>query len=151
MYVLNVMFWKSIDGGQNFKPIRTPHGDNHALWINPDDPANLIEGNDGGANITFNGGRTWSVQSNQPTSEIYRVTVDDQHPYWLYGGQQDNSAVAIPSRSPGGIDVARTGTPRLAVRRPLWRSTRATRTSPTAGATAARSAATTGGSSIRRR
>ncbi len=104
VYVLNVMFWKSIDGGENFRPIRTPHGDNHALWINPDDPDNLIEGNDGGANISFNGGRSWSVQSNQPTSEIYRVTVDDQFPYWLYGGQQDNSAVAIPSRSPGGID-----------------------------------------------
>ncbi|MDX2436726.1 MAG: glycosyl hydrolase, partial [Acidobacteriota bacterium] len=103
VYVLNVMFWKSIDGGKNFSPIRTPHGDNHALWINPDDPTNLIEGNDGGANITFNGGRTWSEQSNQPTSEIYRVTVDNQYPYWLYGGQQDNSAVAIPSRSPGGI------------------------------------------------
>lgn len=104
MYVLNVMFWKSVDGGSSFRPIRTPHGDNHALWINPDDPRNMIEGNDGGANVSFNGGRTWSTQANQPTAELYRVTVDDQHPYWLYGGQQDNSAVAIPSRSPGGID-----------------------------------------------
>ena len=103
VYVLNVMFWRSIDGGTSFRPIRVPHGDNHALWINPDDPQNLIEGNDGGANISFNGGRSWSTQENQPTSEIYRVTVDDQYPYWLYGGQQDNSAVAIPSRSPGGI------------------------------------------------
>ncbi len=103
VYLLNVMFWKSVDGGESFRPIRTPHGDNHALWINPGDPANMIEANDGGANITFNGGRTWSTQENQPTSEIYRVTVDDQHPYWLYGGQQDNSAIAIPSRSPGGI------------------------------------------------
>ncbi len=103
VYVNNVMFWKSVDGGKSFRPIRTPHGDNHAMWINPDDPANLIQANDGGANISFNGGRTWSVQSNQPTSEIYRVTVDDQWPYWLYGGQQDNSAVATPSRAPGGI------------------------------------------------
>jgi photosystem II stability/assembly factor-like uncharacterized protein len=103
VYVLNVMFWRSIDGGSSFRPIRVPHGDNHALWINPDDPQNLIEGNDGGANISFNGGRTWSTQQNQPTAEIYRVTVDDQHPYWLYGGQQDNSAIATPSRSPGGI------------------------------------------------
>jgi len=103
VYVLNVMFWRSVDGGTTFRPIRTPHGDNHALWINPDDPSNLIEGNDGGANISFNGGRTWSTQENQPTSEIYRVTVDDQQPYWLYGGQQDNSAVAIPSRARGGI------------------------------------------------
>jgi photosystem II stability/assembly factor-like uncharacterized protein len=103
VYILNVMFWRSVDGGTSFRPIRTPHGDNHALWINPDDPSNLIEGNDGGANISFNGGRTWSTQENQPTSEIYRVTVDDQQPYWLYGGQQDNSAVAIPSRARGGI------------------------------------------------
>ncbi len=103
VYVLNVMFWRSVDGGANFRPVRTPHGDNHALWINPDDPANLIEGNDGGANVSFNGGRTWSTQENQPTSEIYRLTVDDQYPFWLYGGQQDNSAIAIPSRSPGGI------------------------------------------------
>ncbi len=105
VYCLNVAMWKSDDGGASFRPIRTPHGDNHALWINPDNPKNLIEGNDGGANISFDGGRSWSVQSNQPTSEIYRLTVDDQEPYWLYGGQQDNSAVAIPSRSPdGGID-----------------------------------------------
>ena len=103
VYVLNVMFWRSVDGGTSFRPIRVPHGDNHALWINPDDPANFIQANDGGANISFNGGRSWSTQQNQPTSEIYRLTVDDRYPYWLYGGQQDNSAVAIPSRSPGGI------------------------------------------------
>ncbi len=103
VYALNVMFWRSIDGGASFKPVPTPHGDNHALWINPGDAANMIEGNDGGANISFDGGRSWSSQTNQPTAELYRVTVDDQQPYWLYGGQQDNSAVAIPSRSPGGI------------------------------------------------
>ncbi len=102
VYVLNVMFWRSDDGGKSFRPVRTPHGDNHDLWINPNDPKNMIEGNDGGANVTFNGGRTWSTQANQPTAEMYRVTVDDQHPYWLYGGQQDNSAVAIPSRTPDG-------------------------------------------------
>jgi photosystem II stability/assembly factor-like uncharacterized protein len=102
VYVLNVLFWRSDDGGKTFRPIRTPHGDNHDLWINPDDPRNMIEGNDGGANVTFNGGRTWSTQANQPTSEMYRVTVDDQHPFWLYGGQQDNSAVAIPSRTADG-------------------------------------------------
>jgi len=102
VYVLNVLMWRSDDGGKSFLPIRTPHSDNHALWINPDDPRNMIEGNDGGANISFNGGMTWSEQSNQPTAEFYRVTVDDQDPYWLYGGQQDNSAVAIPSRSSDG-------------------------------------------------
>ncbi len=105
VYSLNVAMWKSDDGGANFRPVRTPHGDNHALWINPEDPSNLIEGNDGGANISFDGGRSWSLQSNQPTSEFYRLTVDDQWPYWLYGGQQDNTAMAIPSRtSDGAID-----------------------------------------------
>jgi photosystem II stability/assembly factor-like uncharacterized protein len=105
VYALNAAMWKSDDGGATFRPMRTPHGDNHALWINPADPENLIEGNDGGANISFDGGASWSVQSNQPTAELYRVTVDDQWPYWLYSGQQDNSAVAIPSRSStGGID-----------------------------------------------
>lgn len=104
VYMLGVAFWKSVDGGKSFRPIRTPHGDNHAMWINPNDPENMIEGNDGGANVSFNGGRTWSTQANQPTSEIYRLTVDDQYPYWLYGGQQDNSAIAIPSRTSfGGI------------------------------------------------
>ncbi len=103
VYVLNVMFWRSNDGGASFRPIRTPHGDNHALWINPLYPEIMIEGNDGGANISFNGGRSWSTQENQPTAELYRVTIDNREPYWLYGGQQDNTAVAIPSRSPGGI------------------------------------------------
>jgi photosystem II stability/assembly factor-like uncharacterized protein len=99
VYVLNVAFWRSDDGGRSFIPIRTPHGDNHDLWISPDDPQVMIEANDGGANVTYNGGRTWSTQANQPTAEMYRVTVDDQFPYWLYGGQQDNSTVAIPSRT----------------------------------------------------
>ncbi len=104
VYVLNVMFWRSDDGGVSFRPIRTPHGDNHALWINPEDANNMIQGNDGGANVSSDGGRSWSTQSNQPTAEMYRVTVDDRQPYWLYGGQQDNSAVAIPSRTAeGGI------------------------------------------------
>jgi len=102
LYVMNALFWRSVDGGTTFRPIRTPHGDNHALWINPDDPKNMIEGNDGGATVTYNGGRTWSTLDNQPTAELYRVTVDDQQPYWLYSGQQDNTAVAIPSRAPGG-------------------------------------------------
>jgi photosystem II stability/assembly factor-like uncharacterized protein len=102
VYALNVVMWKSVDGGTSFRPLRTPHGDNHALWINPENAANVIQGNDGGANISFDGGRSWSTQTNQPTSEIYRLTVDDQQPYWLYGGQQDNTAVAIPSRSPSG-------------------------------------------------
>jgi photosystem II stability/assembly factor-like uncharacterized protein len=105
VYVMNVQMWRSDDGGKNFIPIRTPHGDNHDLWISPDNPKVMIQANDGGANVTYDGGRTWSTQANQPTAEIYRVTVDHQYPYWLYGGQQDNSPVAIPSRTGGqGIE-----------------------------------------------
>ena len=82
-----------------------PHGDNHQLWINPRNARNMINCNDGGANITFDGGKSWSTQNNQPTAQFYRVAVDDQFPYVLYGGQQDNTTVAIPSRSlTGGID-----------------------------------------------
>jgi Sortilin, neurotensin receptor 3, len=102
VFALNTLVWRSDDGGKTFNPVRTPHGDNHDLWIDPDDPAVMIESNDGGAVVTGNGGRSWSGQDNQPTAEMYRVTVDDQYPYWLYGGQQDNSAVAIPSRTMGG-------------------------------------------------
>jgi photosystem II stability/assembly factor-like uncharacterized protein len=101
VYVLNVLFWRSDDGGKSFTPVRTPHGDNHDLWIHPEQPEVMIEANDGGAAVSVNGGRTWTTQSNQPTAEMYRATVDDQFPYWIYGGQQDNTAVAIPSRAPG--------------------------------------------------
>jgi len=105
VYILNTSMFRSEDGGKTFTPIRTPHGDNHDLWISPDDPQVMIESNDGGANVTYNGGRNWSTQANQPTAELYRLAVDDQFPYWLYSGQQDNSAVAIPSRSmDGNID-----------------------------------------------
>jgi photosystem II stability/assembly factor-like uncharacterized protein len=103
VYVLNVQMWRSDDGGKSFRPIpiRTPHGDNHDLWISPDDPRTMIQSNDGGANVTYDGGRSWSTQANQPTAEMYRVSVDDRFPYWLYGGQQDNSAAALPSRTAG--------------------------------------------------
>ena len=99
LYLCNVGFYKSIDTGLNFERIRTPHGDNHALWINPDNPHIMIQANDGGANVSLNGGKTWSTQLNQPTSEFYRVTVDNQFPYRVYGAQQDNSTISIPSRS----------------------------------------------------
>jgi photosystem II stability/assembly factor-like uncharacterized protein len=99
VYVLNTGIWKSIDGGKSFSYIRAPHGDHHDLWINPDNPRNLINGNDGGANVSFNGGKTWSTQGNQPTAEMYRVTVDNQFPYRVYGCQQDNSCVSLPSRT----------------------------------------------------
>ena len=102
VYVLNVGFWRSNDGGKTFDMIRVPHGDNHALWINPDRPEVMINGNDGGANVSYNTGRSWSTQTNQPTAEFYRVTTDDRFPYRVYGCQQDNSCISIPSRTGGG-------------------------------------------------
>jgi len=95
---------KSLDGGKTWKEMRVPHGDNHDIWINPNNPDLLIQANDGGANVSHNGGKTWSTQFNQPTAEIYQVEVDDQYPYWLYGGQQDNSTtIAVPSFPPYAI------------------------------------------------
>jgi photosystem II stability/assembly factor-like uncharacterized protein len=99
VYIMNVGFWRSHNAGKDFDFIRVPHGDNHDMWINPDDNQILIEANDGGANVSYNGGKSWSTQTNQPTAEFYRVTVDEQFPYRLYGGQQDNSTVSIPSRT----------------------------------------------------
>lgn len=105
VYVLNAPVMKSIDGGKTFSNIPVPHGDNHHLWINPKDNSNLINSNDGGANISFNGGKSWSTQQNQPTSQFYRVITDNLVPYRVYGGQQDNSAIGILSRTnDGGID-----------------------------------------------
>ena len=105
VYVLNAPVMKSIDGGRSFTNIPVPHGDNHHLWINPHDNTNLINSNDGGANISFNGGKSWSTQQNQATSQFYRVITDNLVPYNVYGGQQDNSAIAIASRTnDGGID-----------------------------------------------
>ncbi len=102
VYVLNAPVMKSIDGGKSFSNIPVPHGDNHHLWINPFDNKNLINSNDGGANISFNGGKSWSTQKNQPTSQFYRVITDNLVPYNVYGGQQDNSAIAIASRTTDG-------------------------------------------------
>lgn len=105
VYVLNAPVTKSIDGGKNFKPLSTPHGDNHDLWINPNDNSKMINSNDGGANVTNNGGKSWSSQQYQPTSQFYRVITDNLVPYNVYGGQQDNSAIAIASRTNDqGID-----------------------------------------------
>ena len=99
VYVLNAPFFKSTDGGRTFATVATPHGDNHGLWINPQNPEIMANANDGGANVTINGGRTWSTQNNQPTAQFYRVTLDERFPYWIYGGQQDNSSVAVASRN----------------------------------------------------
>jgi hypothetical protein len=105
VYVLNVRAWKSIDGGRTFTELTTPHGDNHDLWIDPRDPQRMIEGNDGGACVSFNGGATWSTIYNQPTAQFYHVTTDTQFPYRVYGTQQDNSAISVPSRSYKGAIV----------------------------------------------
>jgi len=99
VYVLNVRFHHSKDGGKSFSEIDTPHGDNHDLWIDPHDAARMIQSNDGGANISYDGGQTWSLQNNQPTAQFYRVSTDNAFPYRLLGGQQDNTAVRIRSRS----------------------------------------------------
>jgi photosystem II stability/assembly factor-like uncharacterized protein len=101
VYLPNVRMHKSTDGGKTFSNMSVPHGDNHDLWIDPDDSNRMILGNDGGATITYNGGRSWSTQHNQPTAQFYRVTTDNQFPYWVYGSQQDNSNVCIPSGVPG--------------------------------------------------
>lgn len=105
VYVLNAPVMKSIDGGKTFSKLSTPHGDNHHLWIHPFNNNKMINSNDGGANISNNGGRSWSTQQNQGTAQFYRVTTDNLFPYNVYGGQQDNSAIAVASRTnDGGID-----------------------------------------------
>ncbi|MEZ4849897.1 MAG: glycosyl hydrolase [Bacteroidia bacterium] len=98
VYGLNVGLIRSIDGGKNFSfRLPAPHSDHHALWINPLHPEMMINGNDGGASISLNNGKTWSPQSNQPTAELYRATVDNQFPYRLYAGQQDNTTISVSS------------------------------------------------------
>lgn len=106
IYSLAGPYHKSVDGGKTWKRISSPHGDNHDIWINPNDPNIFIQSNDGGANVTLNGGKTWSTQFNQPTAEIYQIAVDDQHPYWVYGGMQDNySTISVPVMAPYGIQA----------------------------------------------
>ncbi|WP_423927150.1 WD40/YVTN/BNR-like repeat-containing protein [Candidatus Palauibacter sp.] len=95
VYVMNSPFLRSIDGGRTWETIRTPHVDHHDLWINPFDNQVMLTANDGGGTISFNAGETWSTQENQPTAQIYRLAVDNQFPYRLYGGQQDNTSVAM--------------------------------------------------------
>jgi photosystem II stability/assembly factor-like uncharacterized protein len=99
VYVVNVAFLHSKDGGKTFSPIRSAHGDNHDLWIAPDEPQRMIECNDGGAIISENGGQSWTGEDNQPTAQIYRVTTDNAYPYRLLGAQQDNSSLRIAHRS----------------------------------------------------
>ncbi len=102
VWILNYLVWKSIDGGRTFTQVTTPHGDNHDLWIDPKNPKRMIEGNDGGACISFNGGDSWSSIYNQPTAQFYHVRADTRFPYRVYGTQQDNSAISVPSRTSKG-------------------------------------------------
>jgi photosystem II stability/assembly factor-like uncharacterized protein len=102
LWALNVNLWKSTDGGTTFVEVDAPHGDNHAMWIDPQDPQRMVNGNDGGATVTFNGGRSWSTILNQPTAQMYHVAVDNQTPYRVYAAQQDNTTISVPSRSDRG-------------------------------------------------
>jgi photosystem II stability/assembly factor-like uncharacterized protein len=101
VYVLNVRYHKSTDGGKSFDTYNAPHGDHHDLWIAPEDSKRMIIGDDGGAQISYDAGETWSTYRNQPTSQFYRVTTDNSFPYRIYAAQQDNSTVRIPHRTTG--------------------------------------------------
>jgi photosystem II stability/assembly factor-like uncharacterized protein len=107
VYAVNTSFFRSTDGGKTFSRIRNQHGDNHDLWIAPEDPNRFIESSDGGAQITFDGGKSWSTEDNQPTGQFYRVAVDNDFPFHIYGAQQDNSTVAILSRANGNAITER--------------------------------------------
>ena len=102
VYVLNVGFWKSKDGGVNFDRIGTPHGDHHDLWIATNDPQRMVVANDGGGQVSYNGGEGWSSYYTSASAQIYQVVTDNQFPYMIYGAQQDNSTFAIRSRTSGG-------------------------------------------------
>ena len=106
VYVMSASALRSSDGGKNWDTLSGTHGDFHDLWINPDDPNNFIISNDGGSAITFNGGKSWSTQYNMPTAQFYRINVDNQFPYRIYGGQQDNTSVSIASRELGGGGIS---------------------------------------------
>lgn len=98
VYVNNLRLWKSIDGGHNYEMIQTPHGDNHDIWIDPKNNRRMVQANDGGACVSVNGGNSWSSIFNQPTAQFYHVNTDNRDPYFVYGTQQDNSSLAVPSR-----------------------------------------------------
>ena len=102
VYVLNVNFLRSRDGGKTFQSINTPHSDHHDLWIDPKEPNRMVIGDDGGGQVSFDAGDNWSTYENQPTSQIYRVSTDNHFPYRILGAQQDNSTIRIMSRTYGG-------------------------------------------------
>jgi photosystem II stability/assembly factor-like uncharacterized protein len=102
IWILSAAVWRSIDSGRTFTQVTTPHADNHDLWIDAKNPLRMIEGNDGGACVSFNGGASWSTIYNQMTSQFYHVRIDNDYPYRAYGTQQDNSAISVPLRSHRG-------------------------------------------------
>jgi photosystem II stability/assembly factor-like uncharacterized protein len=106
VYVLSASALRSADGGKTWESLSGTHGDYHDLWINPDNPNNFIISNDGGSAITFNGGKSFSTQMNMPTAQFYRINVDNQFPYRIYGGQQDNTSVSIASRELGSGGIS---------------------------------------------
>jgi photosystem II stability/assembly factor-like uncharacterized protein len=106
VYVLGPPALRSIDGGKTWEILNTSHGDHHDLWINPSNAKNMVIADDGGASITFDRGENWTEQQNMPTAQMYRINVDNQFPYRIYGGQQDNSSVSIASRSLGGYGIS---------------------------------------------
>jgi photosystem II stability/assembly factor-like uncharacterized protein len=103
VYVMNTGLYRSVDGGEDWERISVPHGDVHDLWIHPDDPDAMVVANDGGAQVSLNAGGSWSTMHNQPTAEFYRLEVDNQFPYRLYGAQQDNSTISVASRVSGDL------------------------------------------------
>jgi photosystem II stability/assembly factor-like uncharacterized protein len=102
VYIANTGLYRSIDGGKSFERLPAPHGDHHALWIDPNSPNRMINGNDGGATISVDGGKNWTTQGNQPTAQFYHVAADDDFQYRVYGSQQDNSSIGIRTRSDHG-------------------------------------------------
>jgi photosystem II stability/assembly factor-like uncharacterized protein len=103
VYVENTGLFRSVDGGKTFNLLPAPHGDHHGLWIDPTNPKSIIDGNDGGATVSLDGGETWSTLLNQPTAQFYHVITDNQFPYYVYGAQQDNSSVGIASYGDEGV------------------------------------------------
>ncbi|MCP4073995.1 MAG: glycosyl hydrolase [Hyphomicrobiales bacterium] len=103
VYVTNYQMWKTTDGGVSFHEITTPHGDNHDLWVDPANPQRMIEGNDGGACVSFNGGDSWTSIYNQNTAQFYRMDIDNQYPYRVYATQQDNTSISVPSQAEWGM------------------------------------------------
>jgi hypothetical protein len=100
LYVLNTGFYRSTDGGKTWKSIRVPHGDNHDLWIAPNDPRRMINGNDGGAKVSTNGGESWTAQA-YATAQMYHVITTAHAPYHVCGAQQDNSTACVPGNGTG--------------------------------------------------